>query len=179
MSPPPSILAESIATFRGQKRMAERAMAQMGDAELRTPLDAETNSVAVIVKHMAGNMRSRWTDVLTTDGEKPGRDRDAEFVDTFASRDEIMACWEAGWACLFDALCGLTDHDLFKTVTTRGQPSTLAWAILRQVSHYGYHVGQIVLIARLLVKERWQVLTIQRGGSQAFNERMADAGGTQ
>ena len=170
---PSRLIDEAIATFRGQKQLAEKAIVQLTDEQLRTALDADTNSVAVIMKHMAGNMVSRWTDFLTTDGEKPDRDRDDEFVDTFRSRSEIIGYWEAGWACLFHTLGTLTDDDLARTVRIRGEQSTAAWAILRQISHYGYHVGQIVLIARVLVKERWQVITIPKGGSRAFNERMA------
>ena len=169
---PSRLIDEAIATFRSQKRLAEQALVQLSDEQLRTPLDADTNSVAVIMKHVAGNMVSRWTDFLTTDGEKPDRDRDAEFVDAFGSRAEITACWEAGWACLFRTLGALSDDDLSRTVRIRAEAGTATWAILRQVSHYGYHVGQIVLVARLLVKDRWQVITIPRGGSTAFNERV-------
>ncbi len=168
-----TIVNEMIATFRGQKRLAERAIVQLTDEQIHTPLDQNTNSVAVIVKHMAGNMASRWKDFLTTDGEKPDRDRDDEFVNTFHSRAEVIACWEAGWSCLFAALESLSDEDLTRQVTIRGEANTAAWAILRQISHYGYHVGQIVLTARLLAKDRWQVITILRGGSKQFNERVA------
>ena len=167
------LIGEAVATFRGQKRLAEKAIAQLSDDQLRVALDPGTNSVAVIVKHMAGNMASRWTDFLTTDGEKPGRDRDGEFVDAFRSRSEITACWEAGWACLFRTLEALTDEDLARTVKIRGEAHTVARAVLRQVDHYGYHVGQIVLNARVLAKDRWEVITIARGGSREFNERMA------
>lgn len=167
------VLDEVRTTFLGQKVLAERAMVQLTDEQLHVPLDLETNSVAVIVKHMAGNMQSRWTAFLTSDGEKPERDRDGEFVDTFQSRAEVMSCWERGWACVSRALDGLTDDDLSKTVRIRGEPLTVARAILRQVDHYGYHVGQIVLISRVLVKDQWQVITIPRGGSRAFNERLA------
>jgi hypothetical protein len=167
------MINEAIATFQSQKRLAEKAIVQLTDEQLRTALDADTNSVAVIMKHVAGNMVSRWTDFLTTNGEKPGRDRDGEFLDTFRSRSEVVACWEAGWACLFRTLGTLTDDDLARTVRIRTEESTVAWAILRQISHYGYHVGQIVLIARVLVKDRWQVVTIPKGGSRAFNERTA------
>ncbi len=169
---PSPLIDESVATFRGQKRLAERAIVQLTDEQLRAALAPHTNSVAVMVKHMAGNMISRWTDFLTTDGEKPDRDRDGEFVDTFRSRAEITACWEAGWACLFRTLGTLTDQDLARTVTIRGEAHTVARAILRQIDHYGYHVGQIVLIARMLAKDRWQVITIPKGGSREFNERM-------
>ena len=169
---PSFIIDESIATFRGQKRLAEKALVQLADEHFRHALSPDTNSIAVVIKHLAGNMVSRWTDLLTTDGEKPERDRDGEFVDTFASRSEIMLCWEGGWNCLFRALDALDDDDLMKTVSTRGQPNTVAWAIMRQIGHYGYHVGQIVQTARILVGDRWQVITIPKGGSKAFYERI-------
>lgn len=166
------LLPTLIDTFHGQKRMADKAIVQMTDEQIRVALDPETNSVAVIIKHMSGNMVSRWTDFLTTDGEKPDRDRDGEFIDTFVDRPDLLACWEHGWACLFDALARLTDDDINRIVITRGEPSSVLSAILRQVSHYGYHVGQITLIARILVGDRWQVITIPRGQSKAFNARM-------
>jgi uncharacterized damage-inducible protein DinB len=163
-------LPAAIATFRKQKSLAERAIAQLSDEQLRTALDANTNSIAVIMKHVGGNLRSRWTDFLATDGEKPWRNRDDEFVDTFASRDDIMQAWEAGWAALFGSLESLTGADLDREVTIRGEVHTVPLAILRALDHSGYHVGQIVLTARLLVGERpWQTLTISRGGSEQFN----------
>jgi len=169
MSP---FLHAAIETFRKQKDMAERAMVQLPDEKLHVALDPNTNSIAVIAKHMAGNMRSRWTDFLTTDGEKPWRERDDEFVDTIASRQEMMVAWEAGWACLFGALASLSDADLEKEVPIRGEPLTVPLAILRQLDHYAYHVGQIILIARVLAKDDWQVLTIPRGQSREYNERL-------
>jgi Protein of unknown function (DUF1572) len=168
---PTYMIDEFISTFRSQKALAEKAIVQLADEQFHTALNADTNSIAVIMKHMAGNMLSRWTDFLTSDGEKPQRDRDNEFVDTFTSRAQIMAFWDTGWTCLFSALASLSDDDLAKTVTTRGQPSTVTSAILRQISHYGYHIGQIVQIARILVGDRWQIITIPKGGSKEFNER--------
>jgi uncharacterized damage-inducible protein DinB len=166
-------LPSTIATFRKQKQMAERAIVQLSDEQLRTPLDANTNSIAVIMKHIGGNLRSRWTDFLTTDGEKPWRNRDDEFIDTFKSRDKIMQAWEAGWAALFTALESLHEADLGLEVTIRGEVHSVPLAILRALDHCGYHVGQIVLTARLLVGEKpWQTLTIPRGGSQQFNQRI-------
>ena len=165
---------EATAPFHSQKRLAERAMEQLDDETLHAALDANTNSIAVIVKHMAGNRASRWTDLLTSDGAKPWRDRDGEFIDTFTSRAEMMQAWEAGWARVFETLGSLAaDDNLAKQVRTRGEPGTVAWAIMRQISHYGYHVGQIVLIARVLAKDDWRVLTIPRGGSKEFNDRMS------
>jgi hypothetical protein len=162
-----------IATFRKQKQMAEKAIAQLNDEQPRTALDANTNSIAVIMKHLGGNLRSRWTDFLTTDGEKPWRNRDDEFVDTFKSRDEIVETWEAGWAVLFATLETLTDADLDREITIRGEKHSVPLAILRALDHCGYHVGQIVLTARLLVgNNNWQTLTIPRGQSRQFNTRI-------
>ncbi len=168
------ILQEAIATFRSQKNLADRAIAQLSDRQLREPLDRNTNSVAVIMKHMAGNMISRWTDFLTTDGEKPWRDRDSEFADSFASRAEVQDFWERGWRRLFDTLSSLTGENLSDTVRIRGKAYTAIQAIDRQLSHYGYHVGQIVLTARILAKDNWRTLTIPRGGSAEFNRRIAE-----
>jgi hypothetical protein len=169
----PSVIASAIETFRSQKKLAEGAIVQTSDENLRRALDANTNSIAVIMKHMAGNMLSRWTDFLTTDGEKLDRDRDGEFVDQFADRAAILAFWARGWNCLFGTVNGLTDADLFKTVTIRGEPHHVIDAIQRQISHYGYHVGQIVQIARILAGDgKWNVLTIPRGGSKQFNQQM-------
>jgi uncharacterized damage-inducible protein DinB len=162
-----------IATFRKQKQMAEKAIAQLSDEQLRQPLDANTNSIAVIMKHLGGNLRSRWTDFLTTDSEKSWRNRDDEFVDKFTSREEIVQAWESGWAVLLSTLESLTDADLDREVTVRGEVHSVPLAILRALDHSGYHVGQIVLTARLLVGDKpWQTLTIPRGGSQQFNEAM-------
>ena len=168
-------LPAAIATFRKQKQMAEPAIAQLSDEQLRMALDANTNSIAVIMKHLGGNLRSRWTEFLTTDGEKPWRNRDDEFVDTFKSRDEITQAWEAGWAVLFATLESLTEADVAREVTIRGEVHSVPLAILRALDHCGYHVGQIVLTARLLVGDKpWQSLTIPRGASQQFNENMSN-----
>jgi hypothetical protein len=166
-------LPAAIATFRKQKQMAEKAIAQVSDEQLHRPLDANTNSIAVIMKHLGGNLKSRWTDFLTTDGEKPWRNRDDEFVDSFRSRAEVIDVWESGWAVLLSSLESLTEADLPREVTIRGEAHTVPLAILRALDHCGYHVGQIVLTARLLVGDNpWQTLTIPRGGSQQFNQRM-------
>jgi hypothetical protein len=170
----PSVVAASVEALRSYKRLADGAIAQTSDDGLHQSLDAHTNCIAVIMKHLAGNMISRWTDFLTTDGEKPDRNRDGEFVDDFADRAAILAYWEAGWARLLETMSGLCDADLFRTVTIRGEPHHVIDAIQRQVAHYGYHVGQIVLIARVLKGDgAWDVLTIPRGGSRQFNERMS------
>lgn len=167
------VLGSALAEFRRYKQLADRALAQIDeDAFFATP-GPETNSIAIVVKHMAGNLRSRWTDFLTTDGEKPDRDRDSEFVlgpdDT---RDSLMARWERGWSILFDTLESLTETDLERTVYVRSEPATAAAAILRQLAHAAYHAGQIVLLARHYAGENWTTLTIPRGGSAAYNERM-------
>ncbi len=167
-----ALIEGALAAFRSNKGWADKAVAQLPEEKLHVALDPNTNSIAVIMKHVAGNLRSRWTDFLTTDGEKPWRERDDEFVDTFASRDELMADWESGWQRLFDALAGLTAADVGRTVTVRGEPHTVPLAIQRSLAHCGYHVGQIVLIARILAGDRWTTITIPRGTSAAFNHRV-------
>ena len=167
-----SYLKDSLAVFRHYKGLAERAMAQLTDAQLITVPDEESNSLAVIVKHMAGNMRSRFTDFLTTDGEKPDRHRDHEFVDPLATREAIMASWEAGWACVFAALEPLSEEDLAKTVTIRGEAHSVMQAVNRQIAHYSYHCGQIVWLAKHLNHQAWQPLTVARGQSEEFNRRV-------
>ena len=156
------IISSLLATAHAAKHKAERAIEQLTDAQLHEALDPETNSVAVLMQHLAGNMRSRWTDFLTTDGDKPWRDRDAEFVDGHAPRADLLAAWERGWACFFDAVSSLSPADLARTVHMRGQPQTAIAAIHEQLYHYGYHVGQIVLIARILAQDKWTCLSIPR-----------------
>lgn len=167
-----AVIAGITAEFRRYRGMAETAAAQLTWEQLRTPLDPETNSIAVIMKHLGGNLRSRWTDALTTDGEKPWRNRDQEFVDTFADRDAMMAAWNAGWDVLEASLASFSDADLARTLTIRGEPHTLALALTRSVTHAAYHAGQIVQVARVLASRAgtpWKTLTIARGGSAAFN----------
>ena len=166
-----TIASELKVAFEYNKTLAERAVAQLSDEQLHTPLHPATNSVAVIMKHVAGNLRSRFTDLLTSDGEKSWRDRDNEFVDTFTSHDELMNHWQAGWFCLFDALDALRPDDMSATVTIRGEQLSVPLALGRSLSHCGYHVGQIVLISRILAGENWQTLTIARGGSEEHNQR--------
>ena len=168
-----SHLADSIAVFRYYKKLAERAMEQMPDKHLSTILDGESNSIAIIVKHLAGNMRSRWTDFLTTDGEKADRDRDSEFEKPATARAQMMAQWESGWAVMFTALEGLTDTDLARTVMIRGEAHSVMRAINRQLAHYPYHIGQIVMLARHFAGEGWTSLTVPRGKSAEFNKRVA------
>jgi len=164
---------DSLSLFRYYKKLAERAMEQVTDEQLFTSLDEEANSIAIVVKHMAGNMRSRWTDFLTTDGEKAGRDRDSEFVDPPATREALLEGWEDGWTRVFQALEPLSDADLGRTITIRGEAHSVMQAINRQASHYAYHVGQIVLLAKHLAHERWQSLSVPRNRSAEFNQRVA------
>jgi hypothetical protein len=162
-------LDDALFTFRWYKDLAERAMAQLDDDQLQHAPDPEANSVAVIVKHMAGNMRSRWTDFLATDGEKPDRHRDAEFEAPPATRAELMELWERGWGHVFDALEPLGGGDVQRTVTIRGRDHTVMQAVHRQLTHYAYHVGQIAYVARMLVgPAQWKTLSIARGQSAAY-----------
>lgn len=163
---------DSLDLFRYYKNLAERAMAQVTDEQLLGVLDGEMNSIAVIVKHMAGNMRSRWTDFLTSDGEKPDRDRDAEFADPPATREALVAIWEEGWQCVFRAIEPLSDQDLQRMVTIRGEAHSVMQAINRQVAHYSYHCGQIVLLAKHFKHDEWQSLSVPRRRSTEFNRRV-------
>lgn len=170
-----SYLADSLSLFRHYQNLAERAMAQVSDEKLFEALGVESNSIAVIVKHMAGNMRSRWTDFLATDGEKPDRHRDTEFEDPPKTRAELMTMWNAGWTCVYSALEPLTDADVTRTVTIRGEAHSVMQAINRQVGHYAYHVGQIVFVAKHLGSAEWKSLSVPRRGSAEFN-RLVQAG---
>jgi len=166
-----SYLKDSIDLFRYYKKLAERAIAQCPDAELFTVLDEESNSIAIIVKHMSGNMRSRWRDFLTTDGEKPDRHRDTEFEEPPKTRAELMELWERGWKYLFDALEPLTEADMTRTVTIRTEPHSVMQAINRQMAHYSHHIGQILFLAKhLTVKAtgKWDSLSVPRGQSKQF-----------
>jgi hypothetical protein len=157
-----SPLKDALAVFRYYKKLAEDAMAQVTDEELSVTLDSEMNSIALIVKHMAGNMRSRWTDFLTTDGEKPERQRDTEFVEPPLTRAELMERWEAGWDHVWRALGNLTDADMERVITIRGERHSVLQAINRQLAHYPYHVGQIVMLAKHFRSEQWRSLTIPK-----------------
>ena len=168
-----SYLKDSLDVFRYYKKLGERAMAQCPDDALFASLHAESNSIAIIVKHMAGNMRSRWTDFLTTDGEKPDRNRDTEFETPPKTRAALMELWERGWKYVFDALEPLGDEDLVRTITIRTEPHSVMQAINRQVAHYSYHVGQIVYVAKHLAGNKWQTLTVPKKKSAEFNARVA------
>ncbi len=162
-------LDEARRQMRGHKRMGEAAMAQLKDEDFFVTLDPESNSVAILVKHLAGNMRSRFTDFLITDGEKPDRFRDREFELTPATtRADVMKCWEEGWACVLGTLDSLQPDDVMRTVTIRNEPHTVLQAINRQIAHYAQHVGQIVFLAKHLRSSEWQTLSIARGKSEEF-----------
>ena len=162
-------IVSTIASYRYHLDLANRAIEQVPNSKMHQPLDTNTNSIVVIMKHIAGNLRSRWTDFLTTDGEKPWRNRDDEFVDTFESREELVDYWQQGWDCVFESLEALTIDDLGATVTIRGEPHTVPRAIERSLAHTSYHVGQIVMVARIHCGDQWTTLTIPRGGSQQYN----------
>ena len=168
-----SYLKDSTDIFRYYKTLGENAIAQCPDAGLVAELDEQSNSIAIIVKHLSGNMISRWTDFLTSDGEKPSRNRDSEFEQPPKTRAEILDLWDAGWKCVFTALQGLSDANLTKTVTIRGEEHSVMQAINRQVAHYCYHVGQIVFLARHHAGPNWKTLTIPKKKSQEFNADVA------
>ncbi len=162
-------LDEARRQMRGQKRMGEGAMSQLGDADFFVTLDPESNSIAILVKHLAGNMRSRFTDFLTSDGEKPDRLRDREFEVTSATtRADVMKRWEDGWACVLGTIEALKPEDVTRTVTIRNEPHTVMQAINRQIAHYAAHVGQIVFLAKHLRSSEWKTLTIPRGKSEEY-----------
>jgi len=165
---------DAVESFRNYKKMAERAIEQVDEIEFFRAIDDEANSIAVVVKHLAGNLVSRWSDFLTTDGEKPMRDRDAEFEIIDDSRESLMEFWERGWQILFDNLEPLTVEDFSKTVTIRGQGHTIVEAINRQLTHYSYHIGQIVLLAKHFKSSEWKTLSIPKNRSAEFNQFLTD-----
>ena len=168
-----SYVEDALAIFRQYKQLGDRAMAQVTDEQLFASLDSESNSIAIIVKHMAGNMRSRWTDFLTSDGEKPDRNRDSEFVEPPPTREALIRAWEDGWSCLFSAIEPLTDADLGRTVTIRTEAHSVMQAINRQLAHYPQHVGQIILLAKHFASDHWQTLSVPRSKSAEFNRKVA------
>src|SRR5271167_4054662 len=168
-----SYIEDSLSLFRQYKRLSERAMEQVTDEQLFAVLDDESNSIAIIVKHLSGNMRSRWTDFLTSDGEKPDRDRDSEFEAPPKTREELLALWESGWQLAFDALAPLTDADLSRAAYIRGEAHSVMQTIHRQVAHYSYHIGQIVYLAKHFAGPDWNALTIPRRKSAEFNAKVA------
>ena len=176
-----SHLKDSIDLFRHYKRLTERAMEQCPDEGLFTALDGESNSIAIIVKHIAGNMRSRWTDFLTSDGEKADRNRDSEFEEAAKTRAELMAMWEEGWKRLFEALTPLSDADLSRTVLIRTEAHSVTQAINRQIAHYACHLGQVTLLAKHFAVEagKWTAITVPRKKSAEFNARVASGQASQ
>lgn len=172
-------LKDSLSLFHYYKKLAERALEQVQDQQLFEVMDEEMNSIAIIVKHMAGNMRSRWTDFLTSDGEKPNRDRDTEFVAPPSNRAELLRAWEAGWKCVFDALEPLSETDLNRKVTIRGEEHSVMQAVNRQIAHYAYHVGQIVFLAKHFQNSSWTSLSVPRNRSAEFNQRVLDKQASQ
>jgi hypothetical protein len=174
-----SVLDAALTSFRANKGWADKAIGQLPDDKLHITLDPNTNSISVIMKHVAGNLLSRWTDFLTTDGEKPTRNRDDEFVDSFTSRAGLTDYWNGGWQRLFDTLENLAPSDLSRTVQIRGEPHSVPLAIERSLAHCGYHVGQIVLIAHILAGDNWKTITIPRGGSGSFNKQVWGSGSYQ
>lgn len=167
--------------FRRYRRLSEESSGQISWEQLRIPLDTETNSIAIIMKHVAGNLRSRWTDPFTTDGEKPWRNRDLEFADSYASREELLSDWNAGWAVVESVLAECSDSDLPRMLTIRGEPHTLALALARSLSHIAYHSGQIVQASRVLASQSgasWKTLTVPRGRSSEYNKGLGFDPGT-
>lgn len=173
-------LEDVLAVFHQYKKMAEGAMAQVSDEEFFRALDAESNSVALIVKHMAGNMLSRWTDFLTTDGEKPWRDRDAEFENRGdCARAQLMARWESGWDLVLTTLESLTDADLARTITIRGEKHSVVQAVNRQLAHYCSHIGQIVFLCKHFRSAEWRTLSIARNRSGEFTHKVQSGEASQ
>ncbi len=173
---------DALQSFRNYKKLAQRAIEQVSDEEFFRTIDAESNSIAIIVKHIAGNLHSRWRDFLTTDGEKPDRNRDTEFEMIADTRESLMQFWETGWQTLFDNIEPLTEEDFSKTINIRGEPHTVVEAINRQLTHYSYHVGQIVLLAKHFKSTDWKTLTVPRNRSSEFNQYLAEkqvAGGSK
>ncbi|MGS2738327.1 DUF1572 family protein [Sinomicrobium sp. M5D2P17] len=162
-------LESSLKLFEYYKSLGDKAMRQVPDQALFYQPNDASNSVAIIVKHLSGNMVSRWTDFLTTDGEKAWRDRDGEFTDTFSGRDELIQTWEKGWQCLLETIRALTVNDLKKTVYIRNEGHTVTEAINRQLAHVPYHIGQIVYIAKMTTDKKWETLTIARNASENYN----------
>ena len=174
-----SCLKDSISLFRLYKQLGDGALAQAPDEALFAALDPESNSIAIIVKHLEGNMRSRWKDFLTTDGEKPDRNRDGEFEAPPKTKAEVMGLWDSGWELVFRELDRVTEADMARTIYIRGEAHSVTQAIHRQLAHYAYHVGQIVFLAKHLAGSNWKALTIPRGKSATFNAQVASGKASQ
>ncbi len=167
-----SFFQSAIKRLSYYKELGDKTFEQLTDADLHYQPNAESNSIAVIIQHMAGNMISRWTDLLTSDGEKDWRNRDVEFEDQHLSRQELVELWQKGWDCCLKSLASLTEDDLLKTINIRKEGLMVVDAINRQMAHYPYHVGQIVYIAKIIKNENWQTLSIAKGKSDQFNRQM-------
>jgi hypothetical protein len=165
-------LKDCIKRFLYYKELGDRTLEQISEEELHWMPSSESNSIALIIQHLHGNMKSRWTNFLTEDGEKPWRNRDQEFEQPIWTKDAALDIWNQGWNCLLDTLAGLQTEDLQKTIYIRTEPLLVYDAILRQLAHYPYHVGQIVYIGRMIRNEQWKNLSIPKGNSQSFNEQM-------
>ncbi|WP_265429212.1 DUF1572 domain-containing protein [Chryseobacterium sp. YIM B08800] len=163
-----------IKRFEYYKMLGDKSFKQLSDEQVFWQFKEESNSIAVIVKHVAGNMLSRWTNFLTEDGEKPWRHRDEEFVNTFKTKDEVLQYWEKGWNCLFNALNQINDENLYSTIYIRNEAHSVIDAVFRQLAHYPYHIGQLVFIAKMMKNEDWKTLSIARNKSQDFNKEMKD-----
>jgi hypothetical protein len=163
-------LSSAIKQFEYYRLLGEKTVAQLSEEQLFWQYNAESNSIAIIIQHLAGNMRSRWTDFLTTDGEKPDRNREKEFEAAITTKEQLLQDWNEGWKCLFDALQSLTENDLQTLIYIRNQGHTVIEAINRQLAHYPYHIGQIVFIGKMITNENWQSLSIPKGNSAAYNQ---------
>lgn len=165
-------LQSAIKRLGYYKDLGDKTIAQLSDSEFHFQPNGESNNMAVIIQHMAGNMLSRWTDFLTTDGEKPGRNRDGEFEDQGLDKDELIALWDMGWDCLFKTLQGLSEEDLQATIRIRDEELSVVDAINRQLAHYPYHVGQMIYLGKIIRNESWKNLSIPKGNSEQFNSEM-------
>lgn len=167
-------LVDAVQSFRNYKKLADRAIEQVADDQFFAVIDPESNSIAIIVKHIAGNLHSRWRDFLTTDGEKEDRDRDKEFEMIADTRESLLGFWESGWTTLFASIEPLTVVDFSRTITIRGEPHTVVEAINRQLTHYSYHIGQIVFLAKHLKSAGWKTLSVPRNRSAQYNKHLSD-----
>lgn len=163
-----------VKRFEYYKSLGDKTFDQLSNEQIFWQYNEESNSIAMIVKHIAGNMLSRWTNFLMEDGEKPWRNRDEEFVNTFTTKQEVLDYWEKGWKCLFDALTQITDENLYATIYIRGEAHSVIDAVFRQLAHYPYHIGQIIYIAKMMKNDDWKTLSIARNKSQEFNSEMKD-----
>ncbi|SEM67214.1 Protein of unknown function [Chryseobacterium taichungense] len=161
-----------IKRFEYYKNLGDKSFTQLSEDQLFWRFNEESNSIAIIIKHIAGNMLSRWSDFLTTDGEKSWRNRDEEFINSFSTKDEVLEYWESGWKCLFDALNQINDENLHSIIYIRNEPHSVLDAVLRQIAHYPYHIGQIIYIAKMMKDNDWKTLSIAKNKSEDFNSEM-------